>query len=61
MLCNNKATAIFCIFDNIFKEIYPVEDKRQKIGDGEGVFTAVSVVKIFYGNHNSVILFSKRL
>ncbi|MDO4783445.1 MAG: hypothetical protein Q4A09_09555 [Capnocytophaga felis] len=59
MLCKDKITAIFCIIDDILKEIYPIEDKRRKISDSQVVFTAVLAAKNFYGNHSSAIRFVK--
>ncbi len=59
MLCKDKITAIFCIIDDILKEIYPVEDKRRKISDSEVILTAVLAAKNFYGNHSSAIRFVK--
>ncbi|CEN53971.1 hypothetical protein CCAND93_670009 [Capnocytophaga canis] len=46
MLCKDRITAIFCIIDDILKEICPVEDKRRKISDSEVILTAVLVAKI---------------
>lgn len=59
MLCKDKITAIFCIIDDILKEIYPVEDKRRKISDSEVILTSVLAAKNFYGNHSSAIRFVK--
>lgn len=60
MLCKDKITAIFCIIDDILKEINPKEDKRRKVSDSEIVLTALLAAQSFYGNHSSAIKFVKQ-
>mgnify|MGYP001645303431 CR=1 FL=1 len=57
MLCKDKITSIFCIIDDILKEINHSEDIRRKVSDSE-IITMVFVLAIrFYGNHCSAIEF----
>lgn len=60
MLCKDKITAIFCIIDDILKEIHHQEDKRRKISDSEIIATAIISATSFYGNHSSAIKFVKQ-
>lgn len=60
MLCKDKITAIFCIIDDILKEIEHPEDKRRKISDSEIIATAIISATSFYGNHSSAIKFVKQ-
>nr|WP_316931837.1 IS982 family transposase [Capnocytophaga cynodegmi] len=53
-------TAIFCVIDDILKEINPKEDKRRKVSDSEIVITALIAVQSFYGNHSSATKFFKQ-
>lgn len=49
MLCKDKITAIFCVIDDILKEITPKEDKRRKVSDSEIVITALIAAQSFMG------------
>lgn len=60
MLCKDKITAIFCIIDDILKEIEHPEDKRRKISDSEIITTALISATSFYRNHSSAIKFVKQ-
>ena len=39
MLCKDKITSIFCIIDDILKEIKNLEDTRRKVSDNEIITT----------------------
>ena len=60
MLCKDKITSIFCIIDDILKEINHSEDIRRKVSDSEIITTAFIAATNFYGNHRSAIKFVKR-
>ena len=55
MLCKDKITSIFCIIDDILKEINHSEDIRRKVSDSEIITTAFIAATSFYGNHRSAI------
>ena len=60
MLCKDKITSIFCIIDDILKEINHSEDIRRKVSNSEIVTTAFIAATNFYGNHRSAIKFVKQ-
>ena len=60
MLCKDKITSIFCIIDDILKEINHSEDIRRKVSDSEIITTAFIAATNFYGNHRSAIKFVKQ-
>ena len=60
MLCKDKITSIFCIIDDILKEINHSEDIRRKVSDSEIITTAFIAAANFYGNHRSAIKFVKQ-
>ena len=60
MLCKGKITSIFCIIDDILKEINHSEDIRRKVYDSEIITTAFIAATNFYGNYRSAIKFVKQ-
>lgn len=50
MLREDKIIAIFCIVDDILKEIEHLEDKRRKVSDSEIITTAI-VSALYFGGH----------
>ena len=60
MLCKDKITSIFCIIDDILKEIYHSEDIRKKVSDSEIITTAFIAAASFYGNYRLAIKFVKQ-
>ena len=56
----DKITSIFCIIDDILKEINHSEDIRRKVSNSEIVTTAFIAATNFYGNHRSAIKFVKQ-
>ncbi len=50
MLREDKIIAIFCIVDDILKEVEHLEDKRRKISDSEIITTAI-VSALYFGGH----------
>ena len=60
MLCKDKITSIFCIIDDILKEINHSKDIRRKVSDNEIITTAFIAATSFYGNHRSAIKFVKQ-
>ena len=60
MLCRDKITSIFCIIDDILKEINHSEDIRRKVSDSEIITTAFIAATNFYGNYRSAIKFVKQ-
>ena len=60
MLCKDKITSIFCIIDDILKEINHSEDIRRKVSDSEIITTAFIAATNFYGNYRSAIKFVKQ-
>lgn len=55
MLCGGKITAIFCIINDILKEIYAVADKPRKISGDGAMHITVWVAKSFCENQSIVI------
>ena len=53
MLCKDKITSIFCIIDDVLKEIKHSEDIRRKIFDSEIITIAFIAATGFYANHCS--------
>ena len=60
MLCKDKITSIFCIIDDILKEINHSEDIHRKVSDSEIITTAFIAATNFYGNYRSAIKFVKQ-
>ena len=60
MLCKDKITSIFCIIDDILREINHSEDIRRKVSDSEIITTEFIAATSFYGNHRSAIKFVKQ-
>lgn len=50
MLREDKIIAIFCIVDDILKEVEHLEDKRRKVSDSEIITTAL-VSALYFGGH----------
>lgn len=50
MLREDKIIAIFCIVDDILKEVEHLEDKRRKVSDSEIITTAI-VSALYFGGH----------
>ena len=48
MLCKDKITSIFCIIDDILKEIKHSEDIRRKISDSEIITTGEGIPIAFH-------------
>ena len=60
MLCKDKITSIFCIIDDILKEINHSEDIHRKVSDSKIITTAFIAATNFYGNYLSAIKFVKQ-
>jgi len=60
MLCKGKITSIFCIIDDILKEINHSEDIRRKVSDSEIITMTFIAATSFYGNYRSAIKFVKK-
>ena len=60
MLTKDKIISIFCLIDDILKEIKHPEDVRRKVSDSEIILTAIVSSTSFYGNHHSAIHFMKQ-
>ena len=60
MLCKDKITSIFCIIDDILKEINHSEDIRRKVYDSEIITMTFIAATNFYGNYRSAIKFVKQ-
>ena len=50
MLREDKIIAIFCIVDDILKQVEHLEDKRRKVSDSEIITTAI-VSALYFGGH----------
>jgi len=55
----DKVISIFCLVDDILKEINHEEDQRRKVSDSEVLTTALVSAMYFSGNHHHAIQFMK--
>ncbi len=59
MLTQDKIISIFCIIDDLLKEINHKEDIRRKVSDSEIIITALVSASCFSGNQYKALVFMK--